>query len=170
MQRLRLLPTFRSARELAINEVFFRNNKEKNLILRRLREGYRSNWDEKLPPPWGNVKNFIPREALAKCRKRFESETKLGRMVGGLGWSKKHVREFLGRDFYVIPCGAVPKGYDPHGRIIHDFSFAPAGEKSINESLLDNSVKYITFLERVEALSIFFACRFIFYFGAPSFF
>ena len=131
MQHLPLLPGFRSARELAINEVFLRNNKdhkEKNVILRRLREGYRSNWDERLPPPWENVKNFIPRESLVKCKKRFESETKLGRMVGGLGWSKKQVRDFLGRDIYVIPCGAVPKGNDPHGRITHDFRIALAGE------------------------------------------
>ena len=99
------------------------------------------------------MKNFIPKEALAKCRKRFESETKLGRMVGGLGWSKRQVRHFLGRDFYVIPCGAVPKGDDPYGRIIHDFSFAPVGEKSINASLVDNSVEYISFVERVKALS-----------------
>ena len=100
-----------------------------------------------------SVNNFIPKEAMSKCRERFENETKLGRMVGGLGWTREKVRYFLGRDFYVIPCGAVPKGEDPHGRIIHDFSFAPPGEKSINESILDNSVRYITFIERVRALS-----------------
>ena len=48
---------------------------------------------------------------------------------------------------------ALPKGNNPHGRIIHDFSFGLAGEKSINASLFDNSVKYITFAERVEAVS-----------------
>ena len=46
-----LLPTFRNSRDLAINEVFFRGNREKDLILKRLRDGYRSNWDESLPPP-----------------------------------------------------------------------------------------------------------------------
>ena len=58
MQQLPLLPGFRSERELAINEVFFRDNKEKNVILRGLWEGYRSNWDERLQPPWEDVSNF----------------------------------------------------------------------------------------------------------------
>ena len=71
---------------------------------------------------------FLPKEALAKCRKRFENETKLGRMMGGLGWSNRHPRVFLGKYFNFIPCGTVLKGNEPHGRIIHDFSFAPVGE------------------------------------------
>ena len=74
-------------------------------------------------------------------------------MLGGPGWDRARVREFLNRDFYVTPCGAVPKGSDPHGRIIHDYSFAPRNCHSLNSSLLENSVHYISFTERVRALS-----------------
>ena len=63
------------------------------------------------------------------------------------------VEKFLGRKFYVIPCGSVPKGDDPHGRIIHDFSYAFDGQNSINSALLENSVQYISFVDRVYALS-----------------
>ena len=90
---------------------------------------------------------------MPKCRERFEKEIKLGRMIGGCGWSAERVHNFLGKEFYVIPCGAVPKGDDPHCRIIHDFSFAADGVNSINTALLDNSVQYISFLERVRSLS-----------------
>ena len=59
----------------------------------------------------------------------------------------------MGRDFYVILCGMDRKRDDLYGRIIHDFSFAQLGGKSINASLLEISVEYITFFERVKALS-----------------
>ena len=39
-------------------------------------------------------------------------------MIGGLGWSRKQVRDFWEGIFYVIPCGMVPTGDDPYGRII----------------------------------------------------
>ena len=42
---------------------------------------------------------------------------------------------------------------DPHGRIIHDFCFALDGENSINSALVENSVHYISFVDRVRALS-----------------
>ena len=74
-------------------------------------------------------------------------------MLGGPGWTRQTVHDFLESDFYVVPCGAVPKGTDPHGRIIHDYSFAPENTRSLNESLLENSVQYITFKQRVAALS-----------------
>ena len=73
-------------------------------------------------------------------------------MLGGAGWSEKVVKDFLGSNFYTIPCGAVPKGSDPHGRIIHDYSYAIEGGLSINSSLLENSVQYISFVNRVRAL------------------
>ena len=90
---------------------------------------------------------------VPKARARFRSETERGRMLGGPGWGRDAVREFLQREFYVTPCGAVPKGTDPHGRIIHDYSFAPRDSFSLNSSLLENSVQYISFTERVKALS-----------------
>ena len=43
-------------------------------------------------------------------------------MIGGPGWTATVVRDFLTSDFYIIPCGAVPKGDDPFGRIIHNYS------------------------------------------------
>ena len=88
-----------------------------------------------------------------KARSRFQSEFTCGRMIGGRGWSRRVVRDFLGSDFYVIPCGAVPKGQDPHGRIIHEYSFSPKYGYSINSALLENSVQYISFRERVRILS-----------------
>ena len=63
------------------------------------------------------------------------------------------VERFLGSKFYTIPCGAVAKGDDLHGRIIHDFSFAFDGENSINSSPVENSMQYISFVDRVRVLS-----------------
>ena len=63
------------------------------------------------------------------------------------------VYTFLKTDFYVIPCGDVAKGNDPHGRIIHDYIYAPKNDFSINDALLDNSVQYISFVERARALA-----------------
>ena len=54
-------------------------------------------------------------------------------------------------DFYTIPCGAVPKGDDPFGRIIHNYSHKYNGW-SINDALMDNSVEYISFKARVALL------------------
>ena len=48
---------------------------------------------------------------------------------------------------------AVEKGGDPYGRIIHDYSYAPENDISINDALVDNSVQYISFVERARALS-----------------
>ena len=65
------------------------------------------------------------------------------------------MRKFLGTDFYVTPCGAVPKGDDPHGRIIHDYSYAPPGCESLNACLQNTSVTYISFVERARTLAPF---------------
>ena len=48
-------------------------------------------------------------------------------------------------------CGAVPNGNDPLGRIIHNYGQKFDG-RSINDALLDNSVQYISFKERVALL------------------
>ena len=45
----------------------------------------------------------------------------------------------------------MPKGDDPFGRIIHDYSYEFDGH-SFNGALLDNSVKYISFKKRVLLL------------------
>lgn len=74
-------------------------------------------------------------------------------MIGGVGWTRKTVQKFLGTRVYTIPCGSVPKGDDPHGRFIHDYSYSPKNVQSINSALLENSVHYISFKDRVRALS-----------------
>ena len=63
------------------------------------------------------------------------------------------IKKFLGNSIYTIPCGSVPKGDDPHGRIVHNYSYAPPFGQSINSVLLENSVHYIAFVDRVKALS-----------------
>ena len=73
-------------------------------------------------------------------------------MIGGPGWTADAVHWFLDGDFFITPCGAVPKGDDPHGRIVHNYSHKFDGI-SINSTLLNNSVQYISFKARVELLS-----------------
>ena len=74
-------------------------------------------------------------------------------MLGGAGWTREIVQSFLGRDVYTIPCGSVPKGDDPNGRIVHNYSYAVDKGWSLNSALLENSVQYIAFKDRVKALS-----------------
>ena len=74
-------------------------------------------------------------------------------MIGGRGWTKEVVRDFLGRAFYKIPCGAVPKDQDPLGRIIHDYSHPSATQGSVNSALINTSVQYISFVDRAKKLS-----------------
>ena len=74
-------------------------------------------------------------------------------MIGGWGWSEEIIKQFLGRSFYTIPCGAVPKNQDPFGRIIHDYSSPSANKNSVNSALVNTSVKYISFVERARKLS-----------------
>ena len=100
------------------------------------------------------MRNYFSEEGVEqKCRTRFFKEIKKGRMLGGPNWCKRDVEEFLGTCVYTIPCGSVPKGDDPHGRIIHDYSYAANNTHSINSSLIENSVQYISFQDRVAALS-----------------
>ena len=74
-------------------------------------------------------------------------------MIGGLGWTREVVKKFLGRSFYVIPCGAVPKNGDPLGRIIHDYSYPSKNRGSVNSALVNTSIEYISFVERAEYLA-----------------
>ena len=106
-----------------------------------------------LPPPGRPAKNYLKTPvAREKCRRRFQSEVRAGRMIGGPGWDSGMVRWFLNGDFFITPCGAVPKGDDPHGRIVHNYSHEFDGV-SLNSALLDNSVEYISFRARVDLLS-----------------
>ena len=73
-------------------------------------------------------------------------------MIGGYGWSAEHVGRFLDKQFYTIPCGAVPKNNDPDGRIIHNYSYPSAKSGSVNAALINTSVAYISFQDRVALL------------------
>ena len=115
--------------------------------------GLTGEWGPVLPPPGRPATNYLKTPAAhAKCRRRFQAEVRAGRMIGGPGWCPDRVRWFLDSEFYITPCGAVPKGDDPHGRIVHNYSHEFDGI-SLNSALLDNSVEYISFKARVELLS-----------------
>ena len=73
-------------------------------------------------------------------------------MVGGPGWTAMAIRWFLDWDFFITPCGALPKGDDPHGRIVYNYSHE-FDDISLKSVLLDNSVLYISFKARVVLLS-----------------
>ena len=44
-------------------------------------------------------------------------------MLGGVGWTRAKIEDFLKRKVYVVPGGAVPKDGDKNGRIIHNYSY-----------------------------------------------
>ena len=107
-----------------------------------------------MPSPITKVKNYFKdSKGVSKCRARFHTEVKLGRMLGGVGWTRKVVEQFLGKPFYTIPCLAVPKNSDPLGRIIHDYNFPSAIQGSVNSALINRSVEYISFVEKAAQLS-----------------
>ena len=51
----------------------------------------------------------------------------------------------MGKKVYAIPCEVVPKGIDPHGRIIHDYGFVADGINSVNTALANDSVEILHF-------------------------
>ena len=137
-----------------LNEIFFKNSPQKKRILQNLAMGFESDQAPQLPTPWKTPQNyFSDKSVIQKCRERFFKEVRAGRMLGGVGQTRSRVEEFLGRNVYTIPCGSVRKGDDPHGRIVHDYSFAAKDRESLNAALVDNSVKYIEFKQRVRSLS-----------------
>ena len=147
-------PSYRSLTAIKINDLFFLESKDKQTILRDLQIGFFADSAENVPVPDKSAKNYFKdQKGISKCRARFKSEIKLGRMIGGRGWTQKIVKNFLGRSFYKIPCGAVPKNGDPLGRIIHDYSFPSATLGSVNAALINTSVQYISFVERARQLS-----------------
>ena len=76
-----------------------------------------------------------------------------GKMIGGPGWSATDIRKFFGGlQFYGIPCGAVSKGTDPYGRIVHDYGFFKAGSYSVNAAHSNTSVTYMKTKERIQSL------------------
>ena len=106
---LHLLPPFRDERTVGINIIFLRAHK-KNLILKNLQFGFRADWAPIMPPTGTTPLNFLGgTDAIKKARARFTSEVEKGRMLGGVGWTREKVENFLKQKVYVIPCGAVPK-------------------------------------------------------------
>ena len=124
------------------------------MILKNLEFGFRADWAPVMPTPNTSTQNFLRgADAIRKARARFTGEVKKGRMIGGAGWTKKRVENFLKRKVHVIPCGAVPKADDPNGRIIHNYSYPHKKSNSVNSALTNTSVEYITFKERVALLA-----------------
>ena len=148
-----LLPTYRNEVELRINDLFL-ITPDKYKILGWLKCGFRADWAAAMPKIISNPPNFLhSAAALAAARERLTSEVRKGRLLGGPGWTREVVRDFLGKDFYVIPCGAVPKNDNPVGRIIHNYSYPSPKEHSVNSALVNTSVAYISFKERVKKLA-----------------
>ena len=52
--------------------------------------------------------------------------------VGGEGQTSELIQSFLGTNVYTIPCGSVPKGDEPDGRIMYNYSYAVDKGRSIN--------------------------------------
>ena len=118
-----------------------------------LQFGFRADWAPVMPSTISTPPNFFKSPtSISKCRARFDAEIRKGRMIGGLGWSAKHIGSFLRKQFYTIPCGAVPKNNDPEGRIIHNYSYPSAKNGSVNAALMNTSVAYISFQDRVALL------------------
>ena len=134
-----------------INEFFLLESKDKESILCDLQIGFFAEWAEEMPSPnLSSTNYFKDKSGIEKCRARFNSEIKAGRMIGGWGWTQDMVRWFLGGNFYTIPCGAVPKNQEPLGRIIHDYSSPSATEGSVNSALINTSVQYISFVDKAD--------------------
>ena len=150
----KFLPIFRSPSLISLHQRFFLSSPTKLSVLRDLGCGLQGDWDVSQLPPCGSAaRNYLKTDvATRKCRERFRNEILKGRMLGGPGWSAAHVRGFLGTDFWLTPCGSVEKDGDPDGRIVHNYSHQVDGT-SLNEALIDNSVRYISFKSRVSLLS-----------------
>ena len=138
---------------MLINKLFLRTQ-EKNLILKNLQFGFRADWAPVMPPVGATPVNFLRgTEAIKKARARFTSEVEKGRMLGGVGWTREKVENFLKRKVYVVPCGAVPKNGEKNARIIHNYSHLHKNALSVNSALTNTSVEYITFKKRVALLA-----------------
>ena len=66
--------------------MFLLPSEEKKTILRDLQIGFFAEWAETMPEPTNPRENYFKnKEGIEKCRMRFQSETKMGRMLGGVG-------------------------------------------------------------------------------------
>ena len=82
----RVLPLFRSPALLQKTRDFLLPHPDKEPVLHMLAYGLRGDWGPTFPPPNRPAPNYLgPPEAVHKCRRRFESEVRAGRMIGGPG-------------------------------------------------------------------------------------
>ena len=118
-------PLFRSPAQLTALQQFFIADPIKNHVLEEFATGFVSHFEYPVPEPWGSVSNYPPLktpQGATRFRQAMEEQVRAGKMIGGKGWSARHVREFFGgANFYGIPCSATAKGGDPLGRIVHDY-------------------------------------------------
>ena len=83
----------------------------------------------------------------------MRNQVKIGKMIGGPGWTSETVRNFFGgQNFYVIPCGATEKDGDPYGRIVHDYGFYIKHSYSINSAHSSTTIKFLSFSDRAKLL------------------
>ena len=54
------------------------------------------------------------------------------------------------KNFYGIPCSAVPKDGDLLGRIIHDYGYYEQGSYSVSAAHSSTCVEYIKVVERAR--------------------
>ena len=84
---------------MTINKHFLKTQ-DKNLILKNLQFGFRADWAQVMPAVGATPVNFlIGPDAIEKARKRFKNEVEKGRMLGGVGWTRERVENFLERMF-----------------------------------------------------------------------
>ena len=142
--------------ELAALDQFFIQSDTKAHVLESFEMGFASTFEYSPPVPWGHATNYPPlqtTERRKKFRDTMQVQVRAGKMIGSPGWSAASVRNFFGgRQFYGIPSGAVSKGVDPYGRILHDYGHYIKGSYSINASHADTSVIYMNTEERIRIL------------------
>ena len=87
-----------------INKLFLLDSRYKNTISRDLQIGFFAERADKMPPTNFHVKNYLKGpEGLKKCRARFNSEIKEGRMIGGWGVVARNRKRVFGKVFLHNP-------------------------------------------------------------------
>ena len=87
-----MLLFYRSPAAIRINKSFLLESKSKSTILSNLQVGFLSEQTRKMPRPGKIPKNYFKNQkGIDKCRARFISEVKKGRMIGGVGWTREIV-------------------------------------------------------------------------------
>ena len=108
----RVLPNFRPPELLKTINAFLRPHPTKPAVLRMLANGLHGNWDTQFPQPNLPARNYLgsptARQNSANALKMSSSLAELVVLAG-----PAIVHWFFDGDFYITPCGAVPKGKAP---------------------------------------------------------